>query len=371
MQSPLNLHTLRVSGFKSYHPDTPSCQLGLITIMIGPNGVGKSNLIAVLKMIQYMLSDNLREYVIRQGGADTLLFEGLKNTDRLELELCFKQASKTTTYTVCLMLTPPNQLAILYEKVSYQKNDAPHPKVYPLKINGDSSGLLVDQRTTSKVLRHFLESIKVYQFHDTSPTAKIRIDGYVNDNRYLRDNAGNLAAFLYRMKGAFPTHYDMVVDRVRAVMPQFKDFLLEPLPERPDSIRLNWSDRANNFYGPHQLSDGTLRFAALSSLLLQPPAWMPAIIAIDEPELGLHPAAIARLAGMMRYATGSSQVIVSTQSAELLDEFDEKDVVVLEWDAARNCTIPKRLNADDLKTWLEEYSLSELWQNIVLGGPAL
>ncbi len=365
---PLHLHAIRVSGFKSYHPATPAFQLGAVTVMIGPNGVGKSNLIAVLKLIQFMLSDSLREFVIRHGGADTLLYEGLKQTERLELEFTFKQASKTTTYIVCLMLTPPNQLAILYEKVSYQKEGAPHPQVYPLKTNGESSGLLVDQRVTSKVLRRFLDSIKVYQFHDTSPAAKLRIDGYVDDNRYLRDNAGNLAAFLYRMKGAFPTHYDMVIHRVRSVMPQFKDFLLEPLAERPDSIRLNWLDRTNNLYGPHQLSDGTLRFAALTSLLLQPPTWMPAIIAIDEPELGLHPAAIARLAGMMRYASASSQVIVSTQSAELLDEFNAEEVVVLEWDAQRNCTQPKRLDANELATWLEEYSLSELWQKNVLGG---
>jgi predicted ATPase len=107
---------------------------------------------------------------------------------------------------------------------------------------------------------------------------------------------------------------------------------------------------------------------ALSALLLQPPAMLPSVIVLDEPELGLHPAAIAELAGMIKTASAHCQVVVATQSTRLVDEFHASELVVVERDESNHCTVFKRLNEEALADWLGRYSLSELWEKNVLGG---
>ena len=150
----------------------------------------------------------------------------------------------------------------------------------------------------------------------------------------------------------------------------FDDFVLEPDAQNTHMISLRWSERgeSNTFYA-HQLSDGTLRFIALAAALHQPEelANRPHLILIDEPELGLHPYAITLLAAMMRAASGTTQVIVSTQSVNLLDELGEpSEVIVVE--RADGQSVFKRLDPKLLESWLEDYSLGELWEKNVLGG---
>src|SRR5204863_9862065 len=117
---------------------------------------------------------------------------------------------------------------------------------------------------------------------------------------------------------------------------------------------------------PRQLSDGTLRFIALATLLLQPTHLQPETILIDEPELGLHPYALALLAGLLRQASDARQLIVATQSVELLNELQAEDVVVM--GRKDGASTFERLEADVLKAWLEDYSIGELWKMNVLGG---
>ena len=210
-----------------------------------------------------------------------------------------------------------------------------------------------------------------YQFHDTSDTARIRANGYVDDSRYLRSDAGNLAAFLKMMKTnpKNKRYYERIVRHIQRVMPQFGNFDLETIAENDLYVRLNWKDISNDLlFGPHQISDGSLRFMALASLLLQPPTILPETIALDEPELGLHPAAIAELAGMIRTASKNARIVIATQSTRLVDEFNVGEIVVVERDEIRNCSVFKRLNETELEDWLSRYSLSELWEKNVLGG---
>jgi predicted ATPase len=131
---------------------------------------------------------------------------------------------------------------------------------------------------------------------------------------------------------------------------------------------LEWTERGrpDTPWKAHVLSDGTLRFICLATLLLQPPQLMPDIILIDEPELGLHPYAINLLAQMLKRAAETKQVIVSTQSVELLNAMAPEDVVVAGRD--NGATTLKRLDSADLTDWLEDYSLGELWKRNVLGG---
>jgi predicted ATPase len=152
-------------------------------------------------------------------------------------------------------------------------------------------------------------------------------------------------------------------------MPQFKDFDLETLSGNDKYTRLNWYDNLSEYlFGAHQISDGSLRFMALTALLLQPPSMLPSVVVLDEPELGLHPAAIAELAGMIKTASAHCQVVVATQSTRLVDEFHAGDLVVVERDEQNHCSIFRRLDETELADWLSRYSLSELWEKNVLGG---
>jgi predicted ATPase len=116
----------------------------------------------------------------------------------------------------------------------------------------------------------------------------------------------------------------------------------------------------------HLLSDGTLRFICLATVFLQPTALQPETILVDEPELGLHPYAITILASLMRSISREKQVIVSTQSVELLNEFSADDVIVV--DRKYGKSLLRRLHEDDLQEWLEDYSLGELWKKNIIGG---
>jgi len=210
-----------------------------------------------------------------------------------------------------------------------------------------------------------MQTWKLYHFHDTSDSARVKQTGDINDNFFLRGDAGNLAAFLFNLKNAFSSHYEIIRGSIRQVVPFFDDFILRPQTDNPNKIRLEWREQGSDYpFLAHQLSDGTLRFICLAALLLQPQP--PSTIVIDEPELGLHPFAIAVLASMMRSAAARTQVIASTQSVPLVNEFDPDDLIVV--NRREQETKFDRVTGSELAEWLDEYKLGELWQKNVLGG---
>ena len=191
--------------------------------------------------------------------------------------------------------------------------------------------------------------------------------GYMSDVVSLHHDASNLAPFLYLLRNSYPTEYRNIVSTVRYVAPFFWDFVLEPNPENGELIRLRWKQvGCDEVFGVNQLSDGTLRFICLSVLLLQPDNLQPSTIILDEPELGLHPSAISMLSDLIRKASMKKQIIVSTQSTELLDNFDSGDVIVAE--IGPSGSVYRRLTEGELKDWLKEYTLSDIWKKNIIGG---
>jgi len=185
---------------------------------------------------------------------------------------------------------------------------------------------------------------------------------------YLREDAENLAPFLLRLRDQNKGSYDFIRDAVRIAAPFFDDFILEPETKGPnEQVWLGWRQKGSDYrFQPWQLSDGLIRFICLATALLQPNP--PALIVLDEPELGLHPSAIALLGAMIQSVSTKSQVIVSTQSPMLVDHFEAEDIVVVDRDKGHS--IFRRLDAKELADWLTEYSLGELWEKGVLrGGP--
>jgi predicted ATPase len=208
----------------------------------------------------------------------------------------------------------------------------------------------------------------------------MRRDCPIDVNRSLAPDAANLPAMLYLYRERYPTAYRRIIAAVKAVAPFFEDFVLEPLRLNPRNIVLHWRAKESDVefgtgtgtampdyeLGAHQLSDGTLRAIALFTLLLQPEEDLPELIVLDEPELGLHPAALTVLADLLKSAARHSQLLIATQSAALIDHFEVDDVITV--NIRDGGSTFERLDPAGLKHWLEEYMLSELWERNVIGG---
>ena len=314
------------------------------------------------------MGENLQNFIGMQGYGDSLLYNGSKITPRLCSALQCKEDSAEIAYSFTLSQASTDTLIYTNEKYIFDDN------VIDLGTGHKETALIEDAkkgRNISGSLLVFLIYCRVYHFHDTSLDAKIRKQGYINNNDALRADAGNLAAFLFALKNnqIYQPYYNRIVNHIRQIFPQFHDFHLFPSTQNLEYICLNWTNGNPDYlYGPHQISDGSLRFMALATLLLQPPELLPKVIILDEPELGLHPSALSSLAGMIRTASAHSQIILATQSAQFVNEFDIENIVITEYNKLKKCSEFKRLDAVTLSEWLQEYSLSELWEKNVLGG---
>ena len=365
----VKLTNITLSGYKSI--EQMALDLGPLNVLIGPNGAGKSNLVSFFKLLHEISAARLQAFIGTSGGADSLLFYGPQTTQNLAATLTFETQVK---YTMDLQYAAADTLAFVAEDFPLQRGGqlaVEHNRA----VGGVGGGSFETQLHQSAEqgnpgaanMIELLGSLCVFQFHDTSTTSGMRRSVYIHDNRHLRHDAGNLAAVLYKLQQTQPTTYRRIVATVRQIAPWFGDFVLKPLELNKENVRLDWKERHSDvLFGPHQLSDGSLRATALITLLLQPRGDLPSVIVIDEPELGLHPHALVVLACLIKEAAYHCQIVVATQSTCLLDEFETEEVVVVDRDDRES--VFKRLDEEELAEWLEEYSLSELWEKNVLGG---
>ena len=355
------LDRLDIRGFKSIRA-LDGFEPRALNVLIGPNGAGKSNFVDLFRMLGRMADRSLQIFVAEQDGPDALLFGGRRRTKRVEAKFQFG----TTTYRFSLV-PAGSRLIFDSEETERVGTDSSTQTVISGHIESelkDADGGISD--TFAPYVRKAITGWRVYHFHDTSATAPVRQAHHVRDNLVLKPDAGNLGAFLRRLRERYPDRHRQIVETVRLAAPFFGDFVYRK--EIGDSIELEWfhADDPDTVLGPRQLSDGTLRFICLSTLLLQPVELQPELILIDEPELGLHPAALTLLAEMLQHAGDSRQVVASTQSADLVSELEPEDVVVV--DRGEGASTFTRLDRDDLGKWLEEYALGELWKMNIFGG---
>lgn len=358
------VNRVSIKGYKSIKK--LSLDIKDINVLIGGNGSGKSNFIGVFKFLREIVEGRLENYVRTSGGADSILHFGSKETPRATFHVYLND--DVDQYEISLSPTVEDGLVPVSETAYFWNKSYPGPLVKPLSSSGAEAA--ISNKSSASVEAHVrdaLESWRVYHFHDTSDTSPLKKTAKVDDNRFFRADGGNLAAFLYLLKAKYEEEYNLIRNTIRRIAPFFNDFVLEPRTLDEESIRLEWKHRGtDSYFGVSSFSDGTLRFIALTVLLLQPNRFKPSVILLDEPELGLHPSAITVLGALVRQASLDVQVIISTQSPFLLDMFEPEEVVVVQQNEGSSKF--ERLERESLEEWLDDFSLGELWEKNEIGG---
>lgn len=341
-----------------------------LNVLIGVNGAGKSNFIEFFELTKALYEGRLGSYTLGHGGIDRLLYHGRQVSESIRGLINFEDKN-----AFFYEIKPAQSSSGYIEEIGdYFNNKQDKTQQYEGRWHRRFWEIAVEESTLkrrpewrAKYLQEHLESFSVYHFHDTSHTSPMRRDCKVHDNSYLKVDGSNLAAYLYHIQQTDVKAFRLIEHTIRSIAPYFKGFKLNPDRNNSDQIRLEWEELDSDMYlDGYSFSDGTLRFIALTTLLLQPK--LPKVIIIDEPELGLHPAAINKLAAMVKRASRSCQVILSTQSVNLVNQFEVEDIITV--DREERQTILKHLDTDQLKAWLSEYefSLGELWEKNMIGG---
>jgi len=346
---------IEIQGYKSIK--AVKLNLAPINILIGANGSGKSNFISFFEFLNKLYERNLQEYIALKGGQEKLLFQGSKITDKISSHISFNDGVNGYSFT---LQAGEGDMIFTSENLWYGNNP------WSMTSYSKEAGVKTNGKGRAKHINQYLNSYRKYHFHDTGKNSAFTHTSHIdNDIFYLYEEGGNLASFLFSIFNENKIVYNRIVKTIQSIAPFFSDFFFKPNNE--GLLRLQWKSKySSTIYGVNDLSDGTIRFIALSVLFLQPN--LPSSIIIDEPELGLHPYAIAKLSGMIQSVAGrNTQVILATQSADLVNYFNPEDIITV--DQVEGESKFNRLNNETFKSWLVEYSLGDLWQkNIISGG---
>lgn len=362
------IEKVSIKGFKTI-ADLKDFNFRSLNILIGPNGAGKSNLVSFFRMMSWLVAGEFQEYVIKVcGGSGNLLHDGPERTDCVKAALTIKTEVGKNEYRFSAGHASGDTLVFLNEEYRFSRAGfATEANWISLPTAQMESALLKAaeaENKTAQVIRSLMQRVKVFQFHNTSFTSRMRNRFNPEDGRHLKEDAGNLSTFLLRLKRDKPAYYSKIVATTQLILPFFRDYFLE---SEGNGIILRWSEKGSDVnFNAGQAADGMLRIMALVALLQQPVEDLPDVIILDEPELGLHPSAIKVLGGMLEAVSKHVQVIVATQSPLLIDCFQPEDVVVVE--RKERATTFHRLSSEELEEWLKDYSLSEIWNKNIIGG---
>ncbi len=368
--SDIKLKSFTIKGYKSIK-EIINFEPRPLNILIGSNGSGKSNFISFFKFLSWMLNSDgkLQEHVAYLGGANDILHDGVDTTKSIDANLEVETQNGLNEYKFSLMFAKPDKLVFKEEKYRFSSLI----KSFKGKSNWSNCGvghteakLPESQNPPSTTILNMLRKLVVYQFHNTSDTAPMRLKWSASDCRWLKQNGENLGSFLYRIQKDEKAYYNRIIKYIRLVLPFFDDF---DLYEEFGQILLRWKEKGTSkSFNAGQASDGMLRTIALISLLGQNPKDLPAVLFLDEPELGLHPSAIDAVSGLIKAASSYCQVFAATQSISLVNNFELDDLVVIE--RKGRSSKYHRPDSENLRAYLEEFSTGQIWEkNIICGRP--
>lgn len=358
-----HLHQIKIKGFKSIKE--LDLKLNPVNILIGANGAGKSNFISLFTFLRHLSEGRLQSYVEKNGYASSFFHFGPKKTPGISLDL----KVDANGYHVDFAHGETNDALVFDQEYCTFEGS---PRLFYVKGKLGESGLTPSGEAESSYVRRYtreyLEKCRVYHFHDTSPSAGFKQAQRLSSSFMLQSDASNLGPLLWRMKQQFYSCYEEIVAAIQTIAPFFHDFYLEPVGEKGnESLLLRWLHRDHDApFSANQLSDGTARFICMATLFLQPEWSRPSTLVLDEPELGLHPAALDVLADIIKSVSHTTQVICSTQSVTFANLFEPEDFVVV--DQHKGASSFKRLEPDKLAHWLEAYAMGDLWSKNLIGG---
>ena len=371
------IESVRIRGFRSL-ADVEFSGMPKATVLIGANGSGKSNVIRFFEMMSKMIqSRELGEFVARNGGASDQLFGGSRRTPRMEAKIAIRTDVGLNSYRFALSHAHPDRFLFSEEDFKFDRDyvdgiakwqhlGSGHLEVRIVEAaQSDSLHPRGVNPETARVIANLLRAWSVYQFHDTSNTSRFKEKWDAGEDVFLLGNGGNLPAILRRLEREDIRRYEMVCRQIGRILPGFDRFDIQ---ESYGKVALRWKAKwSDKTFGAHLTSDGSLRFFALATLLNLPSEMLPSVVMLDEPELGLHPAAIELVGGMIQSLAAERQVIVATQSPLLVSAFDLDEIFTL--DLHEGETKARKLSADDYRVWLEDgFTSGDLWQKNLLGG---
>lgn len=358
-----HLQRVQINGFKSIA--SLDLKMNPINILIGANGSGKSNFISLFSFLRHLSEGKLQTYVEQHGFANTFFHFGAKTTKTISLNL---DVGSNGYHAEFVHGEANDVLVFQQEFCTYSGSN----KSFSIRGRLGESGLLpgseAESSYVSKYTREYLNKCRVYHFHDTSSSAAFKQAQKLSSNTYLQNDATNLGPFLHLLKQEYPANYQEILAAIQTVAPFFHDFYLVPQGREGDeSILLRWTHREHDApFSANQLSDGTARFICLATLFLQPEEFRPSTIVLDEPELGLHPAALEVLAEIIEVTAKTTQVICSTQSVTFANFFAPEDFIVVDQEKGVSQFI--RLEKEELQAWLEDYGMGDIWMKNLIGG---
>lgn len=340
------IDSVKIEGYKSI--SSQEVKLRSMNILLGGNGAGKSNFLSVFDFFRKIIQSRDYEYA-SEREASRLLYMGRKVTDKIRLTFNFSDSWL-------------NSMDIELKDVENRL------RVRGLHIEENETAIADPAKGKDyniERMRSLVDQYWIHHFQDTGAKSSYRTSSQMNDNRFLRADGSNLASFLYRIRVKEPHLFRKIEDIIHEVTPSFGCFDLMPDAIDEKNIRLLWHPNGGDvLFDEYQLSDGTLRMMSLVTLLLQPQ--LPELIIIDEPEIGLHPTAISILADLLKSAAERTQVIISTQSIDLINYFTPEDIIVTDFKNAQSSF--KRLSTEELHQWIDEYTLGEMWEKNLFGG---
>jgi predicted ATPase len=377
------INHIKIGGFRRLKDiDLP---IRPFMVLIGANGVGKTSLLDAYSLLSASAAGGLNSKLSQFGGVSSVLSRDKVDSVSLFVDMDVP-GHKPIEYE--LNLTPKGSgYAISREVLSQSKVGSPKAFKHIDSKDGDIRYYEIDKELLVRPnwehnpfetslfqvpkmfrqpeeLRRILGSVTQYHVLDVGPRAPVKLPQQMKPADLPGADGEDLIPFLYYLLESNRDRYDAIEDSLRAAFPDFESLSFPPVAA--GMLTLTWKEKS--FRKPffmHELSEGTLRFLWLVSLLQSP--GLSTVTMIDEPEVSLHPELLSLLSDLMREAAQRTQLIVATHSDSFIRFLEPKEVVVMDSDDD-GCTTAKWGDTLDLDKWLEEYSLDEVWRMGRMGG---
>jgi predicted ATPase len=387
---PLFLESINPQGILSFADGSPAIELRNLNVLIGANGSGKSNLIEVVELLRSTYT-NIRNVLIKGGGVVEWCNKGQHAQDfavganftlaakHLSLHHFLKIQTESPGYTVKVEHLESQSVGMdeevrktIYDFANGRQNRVVEGNAgyhYP-SVEGDlhpDQSVLAQRVDPNRypefaALQSFYRQVRIYR---DWPLGKENILRRPHSADLIQDHLledfSNLAIHLNYLRG-FPKTKRKLLDLLARFNEDIVDFDVRIVS---NTVQLFLQEK-DNMIPAVRLSDGTLRFLCLIAILCNPTP--PALVCIEEPEIGMHPDILTVLSELLIEASERCQLIVTTHSDVLVDTFHALPESILVCEKHEGQTVIKRLNQDELQPWLEQYSLGKLWMDGTIGG---